>query len=86
VIGCGTFEWGTSGGLEECSSWSGRVVRGRPLGVVHLRYQRGVGSLIGWSIGAVSLEGWEPGGGFWCVLVGVRGAFAQSLSYVYCEL
>jgi len=86
VIGYGAFEWGTAGGLEECSSWSERVVRGRPLGVVHLRYQRGVGSLIGWSIDAFSLEGWGTGGGFWCVLVGVRGVFAQRLSYVYYEL
>ncbi len=86
MIGYGAFGWGTAGGLEECSSWSGRVVRGRPLGVVHLRYQGGVGSLIGWSSGAFSLEGWGSSGGFWCVLVGVRGAFDQSLSYVYCEL
>ena len=47
MIGYGAFEWGTSRGLEEYSSWSGKDVRGRSLSVVHLRYQRGVGSLIG---------------------------------------
>ncbi len=40
------------------------VGMGRPLGVVHLRYQGGVCSLVGWSFGAFSLGGWRPGGGF----------------------
>ncbi len=47
-----------TGGLEECSSWSGGVVRGGPLGVIYLRYQGGVGSLIDLSFGTFSLGGW----------------------------
>ena len=78
--------YGALGGLERCSSWSGRVVMGRPLGVIHLRYQGGVCSLIGWSFDTFYFGGWRPGGGFCGVLVGVRGAFAQRLSCVYCEL
>jgi hypothetical protein len=42
--------------LEECSNWSGRVVRGGSLGVIHLRYQGGVDHFVGWSFGAFSLE------------------------------
>ncbi len=81
MVGYGAF-----GGLGECSGWSGGVVVGRPFGVVHLRYQGGVCSLIGWSFGTFSLGGWRSGGGFCYVLVGVRGAFDQILSRVYCEL
>ena len=47
-------------------------MRGGPLGVVYLRYQGGVGSLIGLSFGAFSLGGYD----FCSVLVGVWGAFA----------
>jgi hypothetical protein len=68
----GGSEWSGTGRLSEghLGAWRsaraglGGLLGDRPLGVVHLRYQGGVGSLIGCSFGAFSLGGWEPGGGF----------------------
>jgi hypothetical protein len=80
--------WGLGGvfgvlGLVR-EGWYGQVSRCSSLEVSS--EQGGACSLIGWSFVAFSLGGWRPGGGFCCVSVDVRGAFAQSLSCVYCEL
>ena len=72
MVGYGALGYRVAGDLEGCTGWSGGVVRGGPLGVIHLRYHGGIGSRIDWSFGTFSLGGYD----FCSVLVGMWGAFA----------